>query len=136
MKKVLSELYRLKGITVDESLRRKELHDRCFTVDFNEFTSPLGWIDNLHINYMFLKHCQLYFNDVLQVQGYVFLNEVLNELGLKKTKIGHYYGWLKNNSTYIDFGLTDFYYKTNSTVNNIKLHFNCELMPIVDHVYF
>ena len=60
---------------------------------------------------VFLSSRQAMFNDKLIANGYVFLNEVLEELGFPKTRVGQEVGWVfdPKNSTgdnYIDFGIT------------------------------
>lgn len=55
-----------------------------------------------------LRAKQKYFNDRLNAYGYVFLNEVLEELGFDRTRVGQEVGWIKNGSEdcYIDFRVT------------------------------
>lgn len=55
-----------------------------------------------------LRAKQNWFNDRLNAFGYVFLNDVLEELGFEKTRIGQEVGWIKNGDgdCYIDFGIT------------------------------
>ena len=43
----------------------------------------------------FIASQQRYFNDILAVRGHVFLNEILDAFGLKRTSVGALYGWLK-----------------------------------------
>lgn len=60
----------------------------------------------------FLNQMQSYFNDKLKVEGFVYLNDVYEELGYEKTTAGQVVGWIYNpeNNTrgdnYIDFGIT------------------------------
>lgn len=65
-------------------------------------------------NRFFLTLKQNYFNDLLKARGYIFLNEVYEELGFEKTRAGQIVGWLyapgDNSHTgdnYIDFGMFD-----------------------------
>lgn len=60
------------------------------------------------INRIFLQSQQSYFNDMLQVRGYVFLNEVYRALGIEETKAGQVVGWmLGKGDNYVDFGIFD-----------------------------
>lgn len=72
----------------------------------------VGWVKNPEYNLTFLKHIQMYMNDLLRTKGYVFLNDVYSALGIPKTAAGQLVGWVydeKNpiGDNYIDFGLTD-----------------------------
>ena len=60
---------------------------------------------------VFLSARQAMFNDRLRAYGYVFLNDVLEELGFPKTRVGQEVGWIYdpnngNIDNYIDFGIT------------------------------
>ena len=57
-------------------------------------------------NLSFLLLRQNYLNDLLDIQGYVFLNDAYKELGLPPTKAGQVKGWLRGKGP-IDFGLLD-----------------------------
>ena len=59
---------------------------------------------------MFLKRQQAYANDKLKANGYLFLNEVYDMLGIPKSKAGQVVGWIYDpeNGTgdnYVDFGI-------------------------------
>ena len=64
-------------------------------------------------NLFFLRQLQSFFNDKLIVDGFVYLNDVYNELGYEKTKAGQVVGWIydkennKRGDNYIDFGITE-----------------------------
>lgn len=69
-----------------------------------------GFTKDPEFNRMFLKNLQRMFNEKLDVDGHVFLNEVYDALGFPRTKAGQIVGWLKNNPTgkgdgYIDFDI-------------------------------
>lgn len=65
------------------------------------------------LNFTFLKQAQLTFNDKLQSEGHVYLNEVLSYLGYNPVPEGQLVGWLKDGSKdsdgYIDFGIYNCY---------------------------
>ena len=63
-------------------------------------------------NQSFLKAQQSIANDMLRARGRLFLNEVLEMLGLPKTKTGQIVGWVYNKDcptgdNYVDFGIYD-----------------------------
>ena len=51
---------------------------------------------NMEYNLSFLRSQQQYANDLLQSNGYLFLNEVYEMLGFKPTKAGQVVGWVYN----------------------------------------
>ncbi len=78
--------------------------------EFNE-TNPC-WVNNLDYNLNFLRTTEAYANDKLRAKGYLFLNEVYEDLGLKPTKAGQIVGWVydeknpkHNGDNYVDFGI-------------------------------
>lgn len=103
-----------------------------YEFDFNRHTAPLTWNPNPDYSEMFLRNSQNYFNDLLQARGHVFLNEVLDHLGLKRTPAGQVCGWIKGaGDDYIDFGYMDGFirdYRTDSDLckQNIHLNFNVD----------
>jgi ribosomal protein S17E len=69
-----------------------------------------NWDSNANNNWFFLNQQQRYWNDRLQTHGHVFLNEILDALGLERTKAGQVVGWIAGEyqrDGYIDFGLGD-----------------------------
>lgn len=91
-----------------------------------------NWEKNPEYNLMFLKSQQNYVNELLQVRGYVFLNEVYRLLGIPETSEGQLVGWvLGNGDDYIDFGIYDLYNEkhrdfVNGYENVILLDFNVD----------
>lgn len=71
----------------------------------------VNWTPNADNNWFFLTSQQRYWNDKLQRDGVLFLNDVLDALGLPKTKAGQVVGWAVGESSigdgYIDFGISD-----------------------------
>jgi hypothetical protein len=71
---------------------------------FDEFNK--NWEPQPEYNFMFLKLQQQYANDRLQARGHLFLNEILDALGLEHTKAGAVTGWIKGKGDdYVDFGI-------------------------------
>lgn len=70
------------------------------------------WKKNPNANMMFLRAQQRYANDLLMMQGYLFLNDVYQMLGFDPTKEGQVVGWIYNpddpkfkGDNYVDFGI-------------------------------
>lgn len=59
---------------------------------YNE-TSSKNWSTDPAINVLFLTNVKSYMNDKLRMRGHVFLNEVLDELGMPRTREGQIVGW-------------------------------------------
>ena len=72
-----------------------------------------GWDKNAEYNLMTLKAVQTQATDKLRAQGFLFLNDVYEMLGIPKTKAGQVVGWIYDKSenpigdNYVDFGLYD-----------------------------
>jgi hypothetical protein len=74
------------------------------------------WEKNGDFNRMFLGAQQQYANDRLRAHGYLFLNDVLKDLGFEPTQTGQFVGWLydpdnplKTGDGYVDFGVYETY---------------------------
>lgn len=72
--------------------------------------ATLAWERDPEYNLMFCKAQQKYANDHLVSKGHLFLNEVYDMLGLKRSKAGQVVGWVydeKNpkGDNYVDFGI-------------------------------
>ena len=71
-----------------------------------------GWSKDPEYNLMFLRAQQQYANDKLIAQGFLFLNDVYDMLGIPKSKAGQVVGWTYNpdnpsGDNYVDFGIYD-----------------------------
>ena len=85
---------------------------------------------------MFLRNQQQYANDKLRANGYLFLNEVYEMLGIQKTQAGQIVGWVyddknENGDNYVDFGMYDVNRSTcrdfvNGYERSILLDFNVD----------
>lgn len=81
-----------------------------YTFCFDETST--AWVRDAEANKFFLARQQDYANEKLKAKGYMCLNEVLEMLGLRRTKAGQVVGWIydENNpigDNYIDFGIMD-----------------------------
>lgn len=66
-----------------------------------------NWQDFSQLNVLFLQQLQVQMNNQLQAKGFVFLGDVLQELGISRTKASMQVGWVKdseNGDGFIDFG--------------------------------
>lgn len=73
-----------------------------------------GWTKSAEDNLRFLKMTQAWANKKLQADGYLYLNEVYEALGIPKTKAGHVVGWIYDEvhpigDNFVDFGIYDLY---------------------------
>lgn len=70
-----------------------------------------NWEEDLDSRMLFLTSQQQYANDLLISRGYLYLNEVYENLGLNKTKAGQIVGWIYDpehndvGDNYVDFGI-------------------------------
>lgn len=72
---------------------------------FDEYSTQ--WKKNPELNRLFVECQQRYANHILTSRGHIFLNEVYDMLGLKRSKAGQVVGWVLGNGgdNYIDFGM-------------------------------
>lgn len=101
---------------------------------FDEYCE--GWTKNAEYNLMFLKQTQAWANQKLQAQGYLFLNDVYESLGIPKTSAGQVVGWVYDEKfpvgdNYVDFGIYDLHNEkkrdfVNGYERSILLDFNVD----------
>lgn len=105
---------------VDEDGKEKVVKKTVSVVDPNTYSDYArffdeycaGWSKDAEYNLMFLKKQQAYANDKLRNDGFLFLNDVYEMLGIPKTKAGQVVGWIydeKNpvGDNFVDFGIYD-----------------------------
>lgn len=104
-----------------------------YEFDWNCRTAPGNWEANTDYNLMFLRGIQNWANDRLNAVGHVFMNEILDAVGLKRTPEGQAIGWLKGSGgdDFVDFGISDYYDDEftdiqNGKIKNIHLNFNVD----------
>lgn len=73
-----------------------------------------GFTDDPQKNLTFLKQVQNYANEVLRLNGYLFLNDVYDMLGIPRSSAGQIVGWIydekdPNGDNFVDFGIYDLY---------------------------
>lgn len=94
--------------------------------------------NNHDYNSLFLRSQQALFNNKLQTDGYVFLSDIYEALGRKRTKMSQTVGWIYNpdnedGDNFIDFGIFETYRETDDGCckKAILLNFNVD-GPILD----
>ena len=129
---------------IDENGKEKTEKKTISVVDPNMYSDYArifddgctGWSKNPEYNLMFLKQQQAYANTLLKNNGYLFLNEVYDMLGIPRTKAGQVVGWVydeKNpiGDNFVDFGIYDIYNEkardfVNGYERSIVLDFNVD----------
>ena len=101
---------------------------------FDEYCT--GWDKNPEFNLVFLKNQQRFANEKLKAQGYLFLNDVYESLGIPKTQAGQVMGWIYDPkdpccANYVDFGIYDYHDEqkrlfVNGHERSILLDFNID----------
>lgn len=87
-------------------LNSKGLRRRLDKKDYIFDESNPNFVPNNEHNIFFLNVAQNYLNDLLYARGYVFLNEVLDRLGIERRMIGQLAGWRKDASGFIEIKVT------------------------------
>jgi hypothetical protein len=95
-----------------------------------------GWEKDSEYNLMFLRAQQQYANDKLRANGFFFLNDAYDMLGIPRTKQGQVVGWVHNTENpigdnYVDFGIYDMHRErvrdfVNGYERTILLDFNVD----------
>ena len=109
-----------KKITVDDNGNEKVTTEIVDVADPNHYSpyaiifddGNTGWDKDPELTKFFLIQQQNYANDLLKSRKHLFLNEVYDMLGAKRTKAGAQVGWVydeKNPSgdNFVDFGIFD-----------------------------
>ena len=105
-----------------------------YTFCFDETAD--GWVRDAERNKFFLLRQQDYANERLKSKGHLFLNEVLDMVGIDRCRAGQTVGWIydeKNPSgdNYVDFGIFNIHSEANRNFVNgleksIWLNFNVD----------
>ena len=107
-------------VTVDEEGKKTVTTETVEVADPNHYSpyaivfddGNTGWDKDPELTKFFLIQQQNYANDLLKSRGHLFLNEVYDMLGAKRTKAGAQVGWVydEKNATgdnFVDFGIFD-----------------------------
>lgn len=131
---------------VDEKGKEKKVKKTIDVIDdgllgYSEYAKVFddgctGWTKDPEYNKSFLLLQQEQANKRLQLEGYLFLNDVYDMLGIPKTKAGQVVGWLydeknPNGDNYVDFGIFETHREKNRDFINgyertIILDFNVD----------
>lgn len=88
----------VKGLTCSKSAGREKsfatIVHKTYEYAFNENNS--NWNPKDEYNLAFLRSNLSYFINLFDARGYLFLNEVLDSLGLERCAAGQIVGWYKN----------------------------------------
>lgn len=97
-----------------------------------------NWQKDAEHNLWYLRQQQNYANEKLKAQGYLFLNDVYDMLGIPRSKAGQIVGWIYNDKdpnhkgdNYVDFGIYNINVEANRDFVNgyeptILLDFNVD----------
>ena len=113
-----------KEITVIETNAKGKVKEVTKKVLGNKDVAPYSFVwseetatqykRSYDMNHTLLRSFERFANDILNTRGHIFLNEILDDLGLERTSSGAIVGWVKdynphnpNNDQYITFGLDD-----------------------------
>lgn len=139
----------IKEKVVDENGKEKTVKKTINVADPNFYSDYArcyddgckGWVKDSEYNLMFLKNTQSFMNEKLRAQGYLFLNDVYDALGIPRSKAGQVVGWIydeknPNGDNFVDFGIYDHYKEgsrdfVNGYERTIWLDFNVD-GPILD----
>ena len=65
-----------------------------------------NWSRNAEMNLAFLRSQQITANNMLHNRGFLFLNEVYDLLGIPRSEVGQYVGWVEGmGDDFVDFGI-------------------------------
>jgi hypothetical protein len=105
-----------------------------YTYCFDE--SSCFWVRDAESNKFFLARQQDYANEKLRARGHLFLNEVLEMVGLPHNRAGAVVGWVYDEAhptgdNYIDFGIFDIHCEAarnfvNGLEKSVWLNFNVD----------
>lgn len=90
--------------TVEKEVKEYDSALSPYVVRFNSETAKM-WSRVPGANGNFLSYTRDYFQNILDTRGHVFLNEVLDALGMEHTEAGSLTGWIKGHGDdVINFG--------------------------------
>lgn len=118
-----------KIITIDGNL-----HNLSDYVTFFDKSNHNWKTTSPEYNLMFVKAQETFANQLLNTRGHVFLNDILDSLGMSRTQQGSIVGWVLSNEgdNFIDFRIQDLQSKsarvfgTDDEVDAVMLDFNVD----------
>lgn len=116
-----------KTVEVIDPVAAQNMYTFCFD------ETATGWVRDAERNKFFLLRQQDYANEKLKSKGYLFLNDVLDMVGINRCRAGQTVGWMLDGDGdgYIDFGIFDISKESNRNFVNgleksIWLNFNVD----------
>ena len=110
----------IKDVVIDEDGKETEVERTVEVANPNKHSSYArfyddgckGWSKDANLNLLTLRSVQNHCNDILRTQGYLFLNDVYDMLGIYRSREGQVVGWIydeKNphGDNFVDFGIYD-----------------------------
>lgn len=121
--------------TITKTVNSAEVNQHSdFARFFDEYCT--GWTKDSEYNMTFLKAQQAQANRRLQEEGYLFLNDVYEMLGIPRSKAGQVVGWVydpenPDTDSFVDFGIYDLHDEAkrdfvNGRERSILLDFNVD----------
>lgn len=99
-----------------------------------------NWTKDANANRLTLIGFQAWANQKLKAQGFLYLNEVYDLLGIEPTLAGHEMGWVytkeenKYGDNFVDFGFEKTWDFNSGLENCVWLDFNVDELPITDRI--
>lgn len=133
-------------VTDPETGKEKKVKSTVNVVDSTATDEYSRWFDescknyegNMDYDMLYLRSQQQFANDKLKVDGYLFLSDIYEALGIPRTKMSQTVGWIykpnnENGDNFVDFGLMELYRETedSSYKKGIFMNFNVD-GPILD----
>lgn len=118
----------------DNDIPWRSDYARCYDM------SCRNWTKDPSTNRVTLMSFQALANQKLKSQGYLYLNEVYDMLGIPQTLAGHTMGWIYTKEenqfgdNYIDFGFDKAWEFVSGLENCVWLDFNVDDIPITDRI--
>ena len=112
---------------IEEITRASKDVDGIYSFFFDE--TNRRWIKDPGYNHSYLSNQQKNWNLELKSKGFVFLNDVLKDLGFEPTKAGQLVGWVydsKDGDGYIDFGFNRYPEFVAGYERSVRLEFNVD----------
>lgn len=93
---------------INLTIKIEEIKEGETSINYSPFARVFDrenhlWTDNREYNRMFLKSQEDWFNAVLKINGYVFLNDVYKALGFPITQYGQVIGWIYDEKKPLEF---------------------------------
>lgn len=111
-KRLYNNTHMEKISVIDEETGKKKKESVEVAGDGNMYSfrfnhNNMNWNSTTEYNEIYLKNQEHYANDLFSARGHIFLNEILDLLGIERVDFGQLVGWKKGNGDdYVDFGVT------------------------------